>query len=136
MQGAQRGTRSRVPRITPGAEGGAKPLSHRGCPKLDFNSENFLSVCCFGFPSSARRFMLPLSLCHHFSSHWGGYLKVVLLPSCSGGSGPDFGVVEREWSRIRKPEFNFGSAIHNYSCAFSLDLSVLFCNMRGSVRIS
>ena len=28
MQGAQRGTRSWVPRITPWAEGGAKPLSH------------------------------------------------------------------------------------------------------------
>ena len=32
MQGARRGTRSRVSRITPWAEGGAKPLSHRGCP--------------------------------------------------------------------------------------------------------
>ena len=32
MQGARRGTRSRVSRITPWAEGGAKPLSHPGCP--------------------------------------------------------------------------------------------------------
>ena len=37
MQGAQHGTLSQVPRITPWAEGGAKPLSHRsalstGCP--------------------------------------------------------------------------------------------------------
>ena len=32
MQGARRGTRSRVSRITPRAEGGAKPLSHLGCP--------------------------------------------------------------------------------------------------------
>ena len=31
-QGALRGTRSRVPRIKPWAEGGAKPLSHPGCP--------------------------------------------------------------------------------------------------------
>ena len=32
MQEARRGTRSRVSRITPWAEGGAKPLSHPGCP--------------------------------------------------------------------------------------------------------
>ena len=32
MQGAQRGTRPRGPRMTPWAEGGAKPLSHLGCP--------------------------------------------------------------------------------------------------------
>ena len=32
MQGAQRRTRSQVSRITPQAEGSAKPLSHRGCP--------------------------------------------------------------------------------------------------------
>ena len=32
IQEARRGTRSRVPRITPQAEGGAKPLRHRGCP--------------------------------------------------------------------------------------------------------
>ena len=30
-QGAQRGTRSQVPRITPGTESDAKPLSHLGC---------------------------------------------------------------------------------------------------------
>ena len=33
MQGAQRGTWSRVSRITPQAEGGAKLLGHRGYPK-------------------------------------------------------------------------------------------------------
>ena len=33
MQGAGRGTRSQVSRITPRAAGGAKPLSHRGCPE-------------------------------------------------------------------------------------------------------
>ena len=32
MQGARCGTRSPVSRITPWAEGGAKPLSHPGCP--------------------------------------------------------------------------------------------------------
>ena len=33
---ARRGTRSRVSRITPGAEDGAKPLSHPGCPEIYF----------------------------------------------------------------------------------------------------
>ena len=32
MQGTQCGTRSRDPRITPWAQGGAKPLGHPGCP--------------------------------------------------------------------------------------------------------
>ena len=36
MQGAWRGTRSRVSRITPWAEGGAKPLRHPGCPRFLF----------------------------------------------------------------------------------------------------
>ena len=34
MQGARQGTRSRVSRITPWAEGSAKRLSHSGCPNL------------------------------------------------------------------------------------------------------
>ena len=34
MQGAGRGTPSRVSRITPWAEGGAKPLSHWSCPVI------------------------------------------------------------------------------------------------------
>ena len=32
VQGAQHGTRSRVSRITPQAEGGTKLLGHWGCP--------------------------------------------------------------------------------------------------------
>ena len=32
MQGARRGARSQVSRITLWAEGGAKPLGHSGCP--------------------------------------------------------------------------------------------------------
>ena len=36
MQGVRRGTRPQVSRITPWAEGGAKPLSHSGCPILLF----------------------------------------------------------------------------------------------------
>ena len=39
MQGAQHGTRSWVSRITPQAEGSAKPLSHQGCPRDFFNRE-------------------------------------------------------------------------------------------------
>ena len=33
LQGARHGTRSQDPRITPWAEGGAKPLSHPACPE-------------------------------------------------------------------------------------------------------
>ena len=36
LQGARRGTRSWVSRITPWAEGSAKLLSHWGCPKQLF----------------------------------------------------------------------------------------------------
>ena len=39
-QGARRGTRSGVSRITPWAEGGAKPLSHPGIP-----GTNNLKIC-------------------------------------------------------------------------------------------
>ena len=41
MQEAWCGTRSRVPRITPQAKGGAKPLSHWGCPTI-----RKFYVCC------------------------------------------------------------------------------------------
>ena len=34
MQGARHGTWSPVSRIRPWAAGGAKPLSHRGCPNI------------------------------------------------------------------------------------------------------
>ena len=36
MQGTQHGTPSQVSRITPPAKGGAKPLSHWGCPMTSF----------------------------------------------------------------------------------------------------
>ena len=35
-QGARCGTQSQVFKITPWAKGGAKPLSHPGCPRLSF----------------------------------------------------------------------------------------------------
>ena len=40
IQGAQHGTPSRVSRITPWAEGGAKPLSHQGCPLVSLLNKN------------------------------------------------------------------------------------------------
>ena len=45
-RGAQRGTRSQVPRVTPWAEGGAKPLSPPGCPEPDIFQLK-LSACGF-----------------------------------------------------------------------------------------
>ena len=38
MQGAQHRTPSRVSKITPWAEGGAKPLSHPGCLTVKFQN--------------------------------------------------------------------------------------------------
>ena len=43
MQGARRGTRSRVSRIRPWAEGGAKPLSYLGCPTSILFEGNYQS---------------------------------------------------------------------------------------------
>ena len=40
MQGARCGTRSQVSRITPGAEGSAKLLSHLGCPARSFKTKS------------------------------------------------------------------------------------------------
>ena len=42
MQEAQRGTRSWVSRIMPWAEGGAKLLSHLGCPVCSFFKKRFI----------------------------------------------------------------------------------------------
>ena len=41
MQGARRGTRSPVSRITPWAKGGAKPLGHLGCPPEEILIQSF-----------------------------------------------------------------------------------------------
>ena len=41
MQGARHGTPSPVSRVTPWAEGGAKMLSHSGCPKF-----NLVNIYC------------------------------------------------------------------------------------------
>ena len=50
MQGARCGTPSRVPRITPQAAGGAKPLRHQGCPGSQF----FVFFVLFCFYDSHR----------------------------------------------------------------------------------
>ena len=47
MQGARRGTRSRVSRITPWAAGGAKPLRHQGCPTRAAPHPCFFLFCFF-----------------------------------------------------------------------------------------
>ena len=44
MQGTQRGTQSGASRITPWAEGGAKPLSHQGCPVFCFKDFIYLFI--------------------------------------------------------------------------------------------
>ena len=46
MQGAQHGTQLRDSRIIPWAEGGAKPLSHPGCPPLCFLESNLKYIVC------------------------------------------------------------------------------------------
>ena len=56
MQGARRGTGFQVSRIMPWAEGGAKPLSHLGCPHVYGHTEtgHWLllrqRILCFGGP--------------------------------------------------------------------------------------
>ena len=50
MQGARRGTRSRVSRITPWAEGKAKPLGHPGCPVRSVLTK-FLALCVPPLPA-------------------------------------------------------------------------------------
>ena len=51
MQGARRGTRSRVSRITTWAEGVAKLLSHLGCPMLSwFYLKACLEAECVSVP--------------------------------------------------------------------------------------
>ena len=48
VQGARRGTGSRVSRVTRWAEGGAKPLGHRGCP-ITYHFDSLLFSVYFKF---------------------------------------------------------------------------------------
>ena len=68
MQGAQRRTRSQVSRITPWAEGDAKPLSHPGCPF----SSIFKSFVIFGFH-------MLFKVLNHLEKQQDGF-----TPSCLG----------------------------------------------------
>ena len=43
MQGVWGGIQSQVSRIMPWAEGGAKPLSHPGCPKNKNSKSHYMS---------------------------------------------------------------------------------------------
>ena len=43
-QGARHGTPSQDSKIRPWAEGGAKPLSHPGCPVLLFNKNKYIDL--------------------------------------------------------------------------------------------
>ena len=58
MQGAPCGTRSWVSRITPQAEGSAKPLSHRGCPI----AHSYHNIILFGL-QSFYDMLLKLKIC-------------------------------------------------------------------------
>ena len=54
MQGAGRGTRSQVSRIMPWAAGGAKPLSHPGCPDEHKIFANISALRHHSHPSENR----------------------------------------------------------------------------------
>ena len=51
MQEARSGTRSRVSRVRPWALGGAKPLSHPGCPGY----YTYLYVACIYFMTMSQK---------------------------------------------------------------------------------
>ena len=60
MQEAWHGTRSRVSRITPWVEGGTKPLSHLGCPNLNYFKKAV-------YQSTAKHFLIIIDLFSNFS---------------------------------------------------------------------
>ena len=78
MQGAQHGTRSWISRIPPWAEGGAKPLSHLGCPLPRF-------LCGFSLVSSTtnrpnysqNNFIAQTGYCWHIHSMLGTALHIL-----------------------------------------------------------
>ena len=107
MQGAQPGTRSWVSRITPWAEGGAKPLSHPGVPYLYISNKHKnretsrfpcvrMSASAMGNPGQciySPRPLLPANSRHHtFSSANKCFcakvrFQIYLLGSSLGGAG-------------------------------------------------
>ena len=60
MQGAQCGTWSRIPRITPQAAGGAKPPRHQGCPLTVISEQNLYLLINY----KPIHFPLTPNICH------------------------------------------------------------------------
>ena len=70
MQGAQHGTRSQDSRITPWAEGGAKPLSHPGSPDFIFLKLQVLDI------------FSTLDYLQHTQINFGRYTRYVFVCVC------------------------------------------------------
>ena len=75
MQGARCGTQSWVFRITPWAEGGAKPLGHQGCPEQDFLQHNPLKNSGV---TSFWGVMYPMRCKTHFIFVFLGMVRVTI----------------------------------------------------------
>ena len=109
VQGAWGGTRFRVSRITPWAEGSAKPLSHPGCPipgpwDHDLSGRQMLNQLS---PLSSVR---SSSLVEHRT-----FPDLVLLPYLTS-----LGLLERVWARCTPSYFHTcscpaGSSSHGLS---------------------
>ena len=76
MQGSRCGTPSQMSRITPWAEGGAKPLSHPGCPK---NVLFFISFLCLLALRCLAQCYLEVVRAGMFAIFLGGKHLVLLL---------------------------------------------------------
>ena len=65
MQGARHGTRSWDSRIRPWAEGGAKPLSHPGCPFFFFFKCDMSDISSFFLISAVSFVAMQNTAAHH-----------------------------------------------------------------------
>ena len=87
VQGAQRGTRSEVFRITPWAAGGAKPLCHGGCPSKALFIFNVYKLLTFPFEStllsistmSSKPFLLRSPTTYHNAKSSGQFSVLTFL---------------------------------------------------------
>ena len=84
MQGAQRGTPSQVSRITPWAEGCAKPLSHSGCPLSSFlkNSDFMILAVCVSSLISGRSLFLSYPAILVYLDKCQDTVFLILFSSC------------------------------------------------------